>query len=155
MQPIISYKQISVDGPASRSAATNIVHTFVDGVDNYSGPTGTNAAVPTGSKINSILIMACFTNLVSLSSLLHFNVQLRRSGITNPTPGAIGGAPTRNTIIFTAMKFLGKDQNSNFQWLLKIPKIFQRIREGDAWDLLYRTDTVFASATQVIYKYYR
>ncbi len=155
MNPIQSYKQVTVDGPASRAAATNINHQLVVGVDDYTGPTGTNAAVPTGAKIMSILVMASFTNLVGISSLLHLNVQLRRSGIGIVTPGVIGGVPERNTVIFTAMKFLGKDQNSNFMWRLKIPRIYQRIREGDIWTLVYRADTVFASATQCIYKFYR
>ncbi len=155
MSPIQSYKQISVDGPASRAAATNITHGIVIGVDNYTGPSAANNEVPTGAKVMSVLIMVAFTNLVSVSSLLHLNVQCRRTGIALVTPGAIGGDPNRNTVIFTDMRFLGQDQNSNFIWRLKIPPIYQRIREGDNWQIVYRTDTTFASATQVIYKFYR
>ncbi len=155
LQVIQSYKQIAVDGPASRAAATTIVHTFVNGVDNYTGPTGSNSIVPTGAKVMSIIIFACFTNLVSVSSLLHLNVQMRRAGIAGITPGNVGGASQRNTVIFTDMKFLGQNQNSNFIFRLKIPKMFQRIREGDSWEIRYQADAVFASATQVIYKFYR
>ncbi len=53
------------------------------------------------------------------------------------------------------MKFLGQDQNSNFLINFKVPKRVQRMREGDIWQIVYQTDTVFASATQVIYKFYR
>ncbi len=155
MNPIQSIKQVSVDGPASRAAATTIAHDFVVGVDNFTGPGAGNNAVPTGAKIMSIIIFAVFTNLVSVSSLLHLNVQMRRAGIAGVTPGTVGGAAQRNTVIFTDMKFLGQNQNSNFVYRLKIPKLFQRIREGDTWEIRYRTDTVFASATQVIYKFYR
>ncbi len=155
LQVIQSYKQISVDGPASRAAATTINHQLLTGVDNYTGPSAANSEVPTGAKVMSILIMACFTNLVSVSALLHLNVQLLRTGTPGVTPGAIGGVNTRNTVIFTHMVFLGQDQNSNFVWRLKIPKIYQRIREGDLWQIRYRADTVFASATQTIYKFYR
>ncbi len=155
MNPIQSYKQITVDGPASRLAATNIFHVILSGVDNYTGPSAANSEVPTGSKVMSLLIFATFTNLVSVSSLLHFTVQLLRSGQSIITPGAIGGNPQRNQVIFTHMAFLGQDQNNNFVFRLKIPPIFQRIREGDSWSLTYRTDTVFVSATQVIYKFYR
>ncbi len=154
MAPIQSFKQIAIDGPASRAAATTIIHNFLVGVDNYAGPT-TNVEVPTGAKVMSVLIMACFTNLVSVSSLLHFNLVCLRSGLPSVTPGAVGGSPQRNQVIFTMMKFLGHDQNNNFMFRAKIPKIFQRIREGDIFQLAYRTDTVFASATQVIYKFYR
>jgi len=155
LAPINSYKQISIDGPASRAAATNIAHIFVLGVDNYTGPTASNKEVPTGAKIMSLLIFFAATNLVSVSSLLHLTVQLVRSGQAFQTAGAIGGNPQRNQVIFTHMAFLGKDQNNNYVFRIKIPPIFQRIREGDQWGLHYRTDTVFASATQVIYKFYR
>ncbi len=155
MNPIQSYKQITIDGPASRAAATNIFHPVVIGVDNYTGPSAANNEVPTGAKIMSVLIMVAFTNLVSISSLLHLNFTCLRAGIPSITPGAVGGSPQRNTVIFTDMRFLGQDQNSNFIWRLKIPKIYQRIREGDVFQLVYRTDTVFASASQCIYKFYR
>ncbi len=155
MTPIQSYKQITVDGPASRAAATNISHTVLVGVDNYTGPSAANNEVPTGAKVMSVLVMACFTNLVTISALLHLNFQCVRAGIVGITPGVIGGQTNRNTVIFTAMKFLGKDQNSNYMWLIKIPRIYQRVREGDAWNITYRNDAVFASATQAIYKFYR
>lgn len=155
MSPIQSYKQQSVDGPASRSAATNINHEFIKGVDNYTGPTAGNNEVPTGATVSSVTILLCFTNLVSVSALLHFTIQLLRSGQSQIEPGAIGGSSQRNQNYFTMMKFLGQNQNSNFILNFKIPKGVQRIREGDKWRLVYRADAVFASATQVIYKYYR
>ncbi len=155
MHPVQSYKQITVDGPANRAAATTIVHTFLSGLDNYVGPTAANSEVPTGASVSSVLVMLTFTNLVSVSALLHLNVQLFRSGGTAVTPGAVGGSPARNTVIYTQMIFLGQNQNNNFMFRVKIPKLFQRVREGDAWQLRYRADAVFASATQVIYKFYR
>ncbi len=151
LQPINSYKTITVDGPASRAAATNIDHNILTGID---GST-TGANVQTGSKLMSVLIFASFTNLVAVSSLLHFNVGILRGGSAFPTPGAVGGSTQRNQIIFTHQAFLGQNQNSNFIFRLKIPKVFQRVREGDVWRIRYRTDTVFASATQAIYKTYR
>ncbi len=155
MSPIQSYKAVSVDGPASRAASTTIVHTIVKGVESYTGPTASNNEVPTGAKISSILIMASFTNLVAISALVHLNVQFLRSGGANITPGAVGGSPLRNQVISTRMFFIGKEQNTNFMWRIKIPEIYQRVRDGDLWKLLYRCDAVFASATQVIYKFYR
>ncbi len=155
MSPIQSYKNIPIDGPASRAAATNIFHQVLIGVDDYSGPTASNNAVPTGAKVSSLLIFACFTNLASVSSLLHFNIQILRAGQLIVTPGAVGGDPQRNQVVFTHMAFLGKDQNSNFVFRIKIPPGMQRVREGDSWLIVYRSDTVFASATQSIYKHYR
>ncbi len=155
LRPIDSYKQVTVDGPASRASATNIFHILVHGVDNYVGPTALNNEVPTGAKVFGILILATFTNLVSISSLLHFNVMTNRSGGVIPTPGAVGGNPNRNKVIHTDMIFLGQNQNNNIRLFVKIPKIYQRIREDDEILIQYRADTVFASATQAIYKFYR
>ncbi len=154
MAPIQSFKQITVDGPASRAAATVISHEILVGVDNYTGPT-TNKEVPTGAKVNSILIFNTFSNLVSISALLHYNVQILRSGQTGVTPGSVGGDSQRNQVIHTDMKFLGKEQNTNWQIRLKIPPMYQRIREGDKWFISYQVDAVFAAATQALYKFYR
>ncbi len=155
MQPIQSYKQITIDGPASRAAATNIFHGLLLGVDDYSGPTAANKEVPTGARVMSVLLLLTFSNLVSISALLHMHVQFKRSGMTNLTPGAVGGSPSRNTITTTRMFFIGKEQNTSMVILVKVPQQFQRIREGDDWVLTYRADAVFASATQAIYKFYR
>ncbi len=155
MNPIQSYKQITIDGPQSNSADSNIFHTVVSGLDNYVGPTASNNAVPTGAKIKYLYFMVSFSNLVAVSALLHITMQLLRSGQSIVTPGAIGGSPQRNQVIFTAMKFIGKEQNSNFIFKIKIPPTFQRIREGDSWSLVHRCDAIYASATQCIYKFYR
>ncbi len=155
MTPIQSFKQITIDGPASRAAATTISHSILTGVDNYTGPSAANNEVPTGAKVMSVILMLNFTNLVSVSSSMHINIQCIRSGGAVLTPGAIGGNPLRNQIIHTRMVFLGHDQNNNFMFSIKIPTIYQRIREGDSWLIIYRADTVFASQTQAIYKFYR
>ncbi len=155
MSPIQSYKQITVDGPASRAAATNIIHGIVNGVDNYTGPSAANSEVPTGAKIMNVTIFMCFSNLVSISALLHYNIICLRQGISTTTPGAVGGTPTRNTVIHTGMIFIGKEQNTNLILSIKIPRIYQRIRESDQFQIVYRCDAVFASATQAIYKFYR
>ncbi len=155
MNPIQSYKQVTVDGPASRAAATIIIHDVLLGVDNYTGPGASNSEVPTGAKVMSFLLMATYSNLVAVSSLMHFHVQFRRSGTAVVTPGVVGGNPLRNTVTTTRMFFIGKEQNTTMVILVKVPRIYQRIREGDIWSILYSSDTVFASATQAIYKFYR
>jgi len=155
MNPIQSFKQISVDGPASRAAGTDIVHSYAFGVDNYTGPGANNNEIPTGAKVSSVTIMAAFTNLVSVSALVHFQLECLRSGQSGPTPGAVGGNPERNNVIHTRMFFIGQNQNTNLMFRVKIPRIFQRVREGDIWTITYRCDAVFASATQAIYKFFR
>ncbi len=151
MSPIISYKNIVVDGPASRAAATNIDHVFALGADSAT----VNGSIQTGSKIMSVLIFASFQNLVAIALTLHLNVGIIRGASTFPTPGAVGGTINRNQVFFTHQAMIGKEQNNNFVFRLKIPKIYQRVREGDQLILRYRGDAVFSSVTQVIYKSYR
>lgn len=103
----------------------------------------------------SLLIMVTFSNLVAISALLHMHVQFKRSGMPTVTPGVVGGDPNRNTIVSTKMFFIGKEQNTSLVFLVKVPRIFQRVREADDWVLAYRCDAVFTSATQCIYKFYR
>ncbi len=155
LNPIQSYKQVTVDGPASRAASTNIIHTIMTGVDNYSGPTANNLEVPTGAKIFSVLVLMSFSQLVSVASILQFTFQCLRAGQVQVTPAVQGGDPNRNNVVHTMQKVLGKDQNHNYSVLIKIPRGCQRVREGDAFQLVYRADTVFASVTQAIYKFYR
>ena len=150
-----SYKQVSVDGPASRTASTTIIHNIVNGVDNYTGPTAANAEVPTGAVVKSIDIQCAFSNLVSVSALLFLTIQLKRDGQTTLAPNAQGGSPGRNRVFYTRMVFLGEDQNSNYHFRFKVPKKFQRIREGDQWNIAYTCNQVYTSATQAIYKFYR
>jgi len=155
MNPIQSYKQVSVDGPASRAAATNIIHSYLAGVDNYAGPTAANSEVPTGARVMSVLVMATFSNLVGISALLHFDLQCHRANTPIVVPGVQGGNPERNTVIHTRMFFIGQNQNTSLMFRVKIPRIYQRIREGDSFNIVYRCDAIFTSATQVIYKFYR
>ncbi len=125
------------------------------GVDNYAGPTSANKEVPTGAEIRQVTIFLCFTNLVSISALLHLNIQQTHSAQGVVAPGAVGGSTQRNQVFHTVMKFLGQNQNSNFMINFRIPKGAQRVREGDKWLITYQVDATFASATQVIYKFYR
>ncbi len=155
MQPINSYKQVSVDGPASRVSATNIIHSVAEGVDNYTGPSAFNREVPTGAKVMSIDLQCAFTNLVGISANMVLSVQIAYSNQSFITPNAQGGNNQRNQVFFTKNVFLGQNQNSNFHWRIKIPKRYQRIREGQFIAVVYRCDTVFASVTQAIYKFYR
>ncbi len=155
-RPIVqSFKQISVDGPALRLAATNILHSLVIGVDNYAGPTVANNEVPTGAKIFNIILFLSLGSIASPATTLHFTVQCLRSGQGQVPPGTQGGNPQRNQVIHTEMFFVTAQQSINRTMIIKVPKQYQRIREGDIFQLVYRGDTVFTSITQVIYKFYR
>ncbi len=155
-RPVIqSYKNITVDGPASRAAATNIIHIFALGVDDYSGPTVAGSEVPTGAEIRYMDIQPSFMNLVLIAGIISVTIQKLRSGQTAINPLAQFGNPQRNQVFYTRTFMIGQNQNNNLHIPFKVPKGMQRMREGDRWELVYRSDIVFTSITQAIYKFYR
>lgn len=154
-RPVQSFKQIVVDGPASRAAATNIVTTLSNGVDNYSGPSANNYEVPTGATIKSFNVQICLMNLVSQVINVVVTLQLKRDGQSITTPNAQGGAAGRNRVFYTKQLFIGKDQQNNLEYNFKIPKKYQRVRETDQWSIVIRGDATFSSLVQGIYKFYR
>lgn len=151
---IQSFKQIFIDGPASRAAATNIESNFLIGVDNYTGPVA-NQQVPTGAVVKSIDLQIGMSNLVLVSANFVWTLQLLRSNQGAITPNSQGGDNQRNQVIYTRNVFVGQNQNYNPHVRIKIPPKFQRIREGDLWKIVSRADAVHASVIQVIYKFYR
>ncbi len=152
-RPIQSFKQIFIDGPASRVAATKIDSNFLVGVDNYTGPTG-NQNVPTGCTVSSIDVQIGAHGSVSLINYV-WTLQLLRSAQGSIAPNAQGGSPQRNQVIYTRNVMLANNSNYNPHVRLKIPPKFQRVREGDIWKIVSVGDTAYASVIQVIYKFYR
>lgn len=150
-----SYKQIYINGPASGAASTNIDSSFANGVDNYSGPTANNNEVPTGAVIKEVDCQVALSNLVAVTDNVVISIQHTRSGQTPITANAQGGNPQRNQVHYTKNIFVGKEQNTNLHWKFKIPKKYQRVREGDNWYLTLRSDQTFAYLVQCIYKFYR
>lgn len=152
---IQSYKQIKQNAPASHAAATRIDRAVVDGVDNYTGPSANNKEVPTGAKIEKIEFQLCLQNLVNVASFAWISIQHLRSGQSTIDPRAAGGNPQRNQIHLQLHRCIGQNQNVNITIPFKVPKKYQRVREGDQWVLTYESDTIFTSSLQTIYKFYR
>jgi len=68
---------------------------------------------------------------------------------------SVGGDPIRNQVHLQLLRMLGANQNVNFHIKFKVPKQFQRVREGDFWLLVTESDVVTNSAWQFIYKHFR
>jgi hypothetical protein len=128
---------------------------MVSGVDNYTGPSAANNEVPTGAVVKYIDIQGAVTNLVSQSAYVWVSIEHLRSGQVVTDPRATGGSPQRNQIHLQLLRMIGKDQNQNFHIKFKIPSKFQRVREGDSWQLVINSDVVTGQAWQMIYKFYR
>lgn len=154
---IQSFKKVLNYAPASRAAAVKLDAPLVIGVDSIAAgqTSATDADVPTGSVVKFIEIQYATTNLVAIASHMHISIQHLRSGQSTIVPNAIGGNPQRNQVHFQMLYSMGKEQNQNKVLRFKIPKKFQRVREGDQWMFTRIPDTIITDATQVVYKFYR
>ncbi len=115
----------------------------------------TDADVPTGSIIKFIQIQFSAMNTAIAPAFLHLSVQLLHSGQTQVDPRLVGGNPQRNQVFHQDMFGIGANQNSNRTIRFKIPKKFQRVREGDKWIFNRTADVTWGDVMQVIYKFYR
>lgn len=155
--PIQSFKKVLNYAGASHAAATKIdfpISLGQDGVAAGQG-TATDQSVPTGSVIRSFEIQYTPINLVSQASVLHVSVQQIRSGQATISPDLVGGSGQRNQVFYQRMVMLGANQQTNMVIKFKVPKKFGRVREDDQWVFTVIADTVFSSACQIIYKFYR
>ncbi len=157
MRPVIrSYKKVLNIAPASRAAAATISDPLVTGTDSISPgqTTVTDATVPTGAIVKFIEIHYCATNLVAISHFQSLTIQHLHSGQTGISPLVVGGNPIRNQVHLQMHWSIGQFQNSTRVIKFKIPKRFQRVREGDSWNLVRLGSAVYADSVLVIYKFY-
>ncbi len=151
-----SYKMVINHAQASRVAAADIVFGIATGADaKVPGQTSAvDVIVPVGCRIEGFTFQLGIVNLVSVANFTHATIQLRRSGQTTVSPLVVGGDPLRNTIHRQYLWSHGADQNSSHELRFKIPKQFQRVRDGDIWQLVTNSSQIVTSVAQVIYKYY-
>ncbi len=157
-RPVIqSFKKVLNDAPASRLAATNIITNLSVGVDSAAaGQTSpTDANVPTGSSIRFFEIQWAMGNLTGGNNFFHVTIQLTRSSQSVVSPNVVGGNTQRNQVFFQSLFQIGTEQNGSRVYRFRVPKMFQRVREGDTWRFVRQGDATFTDSVQVIYKFYR
>ncbi len=151
-----SYKKVINIAEASRTTAEQFTR-LASGVDSIAA--GQTSAidddVPTGSHIKLIEIQWSPVNLVNVALHLNWSIQLIHSGQSNVDPRLVGGNPQRNQVFRQGLISMGQSQNQNVKVKFKIPKGFQRMREGDEWRFVYIGTQVYNDSLQIIYKFYR
>ncbi len=155
-QVIQSFKKV-LNNAETTQPITAVTKQLVLGEDSIAaGQTGpTDPGVPTGSVIKFILIQYSCMNLVNVSNTHHWCIQLLHSGQTIVPPDAVGGNPQRNQVFVQGHMNMGQSQNNNRTIKFKIPRKFQRVREGDSWNFTSKSTQVYTDAMQTIYKFYR
>ncbi len=151
-----SYKKIIDEAPASRVAATIIDLDIVLGVDGLAPGQGTatDVTVPTGSIIKAINIDVPFGYTGTATAFVWISIQHLHANQSTISTRVVGGNPQRNQVHFQQLFMIGENQNHNFHKLFKIPRRFQRVRDGDRWVFSYQSDVAHASGMQAIYKIY-
>ncbi len=154
---IQSYKKVLNDAPASRTASTNISLNLAKGQDSIAaGQTGPiDPDVPTGCVIKYFEIQWAYANPTAGVIFLHTTIQKLNSGQGPIAPNVVGGNPQRNQVFHQSMRAISLNQNGNAVFRFKVPKKFQRMREGDVWQFNRIGNSAFSDALQVIYKFYR
>lgn len=154
-RPLVkTYKKVLDYAPASRVAATNIEFTISTGVDSLAIGQGgvTDELIPTGSRLQLIHIDVPFGYTAAATAFFWLSIQLIHTGQSSVNPRVVGGNAQRNQVMFQKMFMLGSNQNLLWHKDFKIPKRFQRVREGDKWMIVYQSDVAHASGAQIIYK---
>ncbi len=152
---IRSYKKVLDFAPASHAASTKIEFLLSEGVDSISPGQSTvlDATVPTGAIITEFIIQLSVQNILDASVFNWWNIQRLHSGQTKVNPRVVGGNPQRNQVFRQSLRSLGQHQNRDYSMVFKIPKKYQRVREGDKWELVNECDGAWADVMQVIYKF--
>ncbi len=151
-----TYKKVLTFAPAAHAAATKIDFPLVTGVDSLAaGQTSvTDSTVPTGSVVSYIEINYSFLNLIAPGSgvFMSLSIQQLLTGQSSLDPRVVGGDPQRNQVFHQEVIAMGSNQNGNRVIRFKIPKNFQRVRDGQRWFFTVIASGVFSDNLQVIYK---
>ncbi len=157
MRPVIqSFKKVIFRVNASFSAGFQTEQIAI-GVDSVAaGQTSvTDPNVPTGSIIKFIEVQFAVHNSVETPCFVNCTLQYIYGSQAVIDPNAVGGNNQRNQVLHMDLFSVGALQNSTHKFKFKIPKQFQRLREGMEWQLAWRNSATVNRELQIIYKFYR
>ncbi len=157
-QVIQSFKKVINIAPISRVGGTPVSLNLSVGTDSVAagqiGPT--DAAVPTGAIITSFNIQCGVANVAAaVANFFSFSIQQLRFGQLFVDPRTIGGSSQRNQVFHQSLFSVGEGQNKTWVMQFRIPKKYQRVREGDVWTFNRVGSATWSENIQVIYKFYR
>ncbi len=156
-RPVVnSYKKVLNFAEASFAAGARSEGLAVGSDVAWAGQTSaTLANVPTGAILKYIEIQFSVTNAVAQTAYINTSIQMLNSGQVFVDPSTVGGDDQRNQVFHQKLFSVGTDQNSNHTYKFKIPKKYQRMREGQFWIFGWDNSNTVNRRMQVIYKFYR
>ncbi len=152
-----SFKKVLNYAGTSQVANTQENILLSSGTDSAAaGQTGpTDANVPTGSVIKGFIIQYSSYNTVNVAAFTHIAIQLKRGTQSFIDPRLVGGNTQRNQVFKQKLWNVAPNTNSNHAFMFKIPRGYQRVREGDVWSFSVISDQIVTRVVQVIYKFFR
>ena len=134
-RPVIhSRKHQKVVGPLT-SVPGNVTNTILEGVDSLN-PIRQEDECITGSTVKYLNVQTSFQNLTTTDAIfIVCSIQKIHNGQVCIDPYTTGGSPQRNQVFKTVSRCVAPLQNTNINMSFKIPKRFQRMRDGDKWCL--------------------
>jgi len=150
--PIVSFKHQQVEDTSYVGASANLIHRLYVGLP--PGEPNTPVAVANGEKVYSVDIVVSFihgegTGDTNLNFMLtKFRADQSVSTLFAATNASswsnIGESSARNQVIKSYMGQAGTEDAGPKTYTLhiKIPKIYQRVREGDALDVIFNATDI-------------
>ncbi len=114
--------------------------------------TATDANVPTGSRVKFIEVQFPVTNAVDQTAYINCSIQYVLSSQSFINPDAVGGNPRRNQVLHQELFSVGFNQNSTHKFRVKVPKQFQRMKDGMKWLLVWSNSNTVNRRLQIVYK---
>ncbi len=145
-------KYIVVVGPASEATGTTVTPMILGADNAVLGQTGvTDITVPVGARVEKIEIFMPKIGLGAIGNFITWSVQHLVSGQAVISPIVAGGSPLRKNIILTGHVGLGQNQNNSIHVKFRIPKRFQRIGDGDAFQIVNHNHLAVTTDYYIIY----
>ncbi len=153
MRPVIHTRKEIVDGVFLGVTATTITTVNVATVVNdYIGAVGT---VENGAVIKWVYVFFQIVPTLATSNVDMYLIK-RPAGLTNPIPGAVGGATNRKYVLHEEKGIPGNAGDGAYPltWkgVIKIPKGRQRMAELDVIQLVLRGTDIYNACVKCIYK---
>ncbi len=154
---IQSQKMWILKASASNTGGTQALEQITIGTDDFAGgqTSSVDKRVPTGAVIKEIHVFASFVNLSAVANFLNWGIQILRTNQTASQILAWGGDAKRNQILLVGQRSLGESQSVNVNIVFKIPRMFQRVREGDTWNFIRIGSATWSDQLCFLLKYYR
>ncbi len=149
---IKTYKKVINYAPTTVGASTQ-QYAMVTGIDSVAmgQVSGTDTTVPTGVKISRITVQFPIANLLASALIVHVAVQYTLGGQSPINANVVGGNAQRNQVIHQFVRSFGQFQNGSISYSFKVPRQFQRVKEGMIWHFTVTSSASATQTAQIIY----